>query len=127
MLARRMTCRTSSADVSSLYFGGISLACEPGADAYATLLEREGKNRAVMIDPNIRAAFIQDIDAYRARLERMMGLADIVKVSDEDLNWMVPGPETLNDKARTLLAKGAERAHPDARQRRRDRVSGQRW
>lgn len=95
-----------SADVSSLYFGGISLACEPGANAYAALLQREGSNRAVMMDPNIRPQFIQDIDGYRARLDQMMALADIVKVSDEDLNWMVPAPMALDEKVRAVQAKG---------------------
>ena len=45
------------ADVSCSVFGGISLACEPGADAYAALLAREGIGRAVMLDPNIRPGF----------------------------------------------------------------------
>lgn len=93
-------------EVSSLYFGGISLAAEPGANTYAALLEKEGKGRAVMIDPNIRPQFISDIDAYRTRLDRMMALADIVKVSDEDLNWMVPSPLSLREKVRTVLEAG---------------------
>lgn len=95
-----------SNEVSSLYFGGISLACEPGASAYAALLAREGASRAVMMDPNIRPSFIADIDAYRIRLDRMMALADIVKVSDEDLNWMVPAPMSLSEKVSAVLAKG---------------------
>ncbi len=95
-----------SAEVSSLYFGGISLACEPGASTYAALLEREGKTRAVMMDPNIRPRFIQDIHKYRARLDGMMALTDIVKVSDEDLNWMVPEPLSLKEKVNVVLDSG---------------------
>ena len=95
-----------STDVSALYFGGISLACEPGADTYASLLEREGESRAVMIDPNIRPAFIRDEARYRARLDRMLALADIVKVSDEDLNWIIPGPLTLKEKVEALRDRG---------------------
>lgn len=95
-----------SAEVSSLYFGGISLACDPGANAYATLLEREGKDRAVMLDPNIRPRFIQDITQYRSRLERMIKQSDIVKVSDEDLNWILPAPLSLHEKVEILLEKG---------------------
>ena len=95
-----------SAEVSSLYFGGISLACEPGANSYAALLERECKSRAVMLDPNIRPQFIQDIEKYRARLDRMMTMADIVKVSDEDLNWMVPKPLSLKEKVDVVLERG---------------------
>lgn len=95
-----------AADVSALYFGGISLACDPGADAYLSLLEREGTTRAVMLDPNIRPGFIRDIERYRTRLDRMLKLADIVKVSDEDLNWILPAPLSLLEKVTALLEKG---------------------
>ncbi|MBJ6370634.1 carbohydrate kinase family protein [Sedimentitalea arenosa] len=93
-------------EVTALYFGGISLACEPGADAYTALLEHGASERAVMLDPNIRPAFIRDIDRYRRRLDRMIALADIVKVSDEDLNWITPEPLSLREKVDRLLAKG---------------------
>lgn len=92
--------------VSALYFGGISLACEPCADAYAELLVRHGSDRAVMLDPNIRPGFISDQTRYRTRLNRMIALADIVKVSDEDLDWIIPGPETLAEKVPLLLQAG---------------------
>ncbi|MFG6564373.1 carbohydrate kinase [Sulfitobacter sp. 1A13421] len=95
-----------SSEVSALYFGGISLACEPGADAYAELLARNAEGRAVMIDPNIRPGFIKDIERYRQRLDRMLVLSDIVKVSDEDLNWINPAPLSLRDKVGELLKKG---------------------
>jgi fructokinase len=93
-------------DASTLYFGGISLACEPGADAYASLLARESKARVVMIDPNIRPSFIKDEARYRLRLNQMMAEADIVKVSDEDLNWIIGTETTLADKAEKLLEMG---------------------
>ncbi|MGJ8547545.1 MAG: carbohydrate kinase family protein [Sulfitobacter sp.] len=95
-----------SPEVSALYFGGISLACDPGAASYAALLARHHDTRAVMIDPNIRAPFITDIAAYRARLDLMFRCADIVKVSDEDLNWLVPEPLSLEDKVKIVQAKG---------------------
>lgn len=97
---------TLSSTVNALYFGGISLASEPGADAYAALLKREGGDRAVMIDPNIRPAFIRDEAGYRARLDRMFAMADIVKVSDEDLDWIVQGPLSQSEKTEALCAKG---------------------
>ncbi|WP_171208145.1 MULTISPECIES: carbohydrate kinase [unclassified Ruegeria] len=92
--------------ISALYFGGISLACEPCADAYAALLEQHGADRAVMLDPNIRPGFIKDQTRYRTRLNRMIAQADIVKVSDEDLDWIIPGPETLDEKVPLLLQAG---------------------
>lgn len=95
-----------SSDISALYFGGISLACEPGAAAYQALLERECSSRAVMIDPNIRPGFVEDEPRFRARLDAMVSRADIVKVSDEDLDWIEPGPLSQRQKVEALLGKG---------------------
>lgn len=93
-------------DISALYFGGISLACEPAADAYATLAQTQGVDRLVMIDPNIRPSFIVDEDRFRARIARMIAVADIVKVSDEDLIWLEGDTLPLADTARALLERG---------------------
>ncbi|WP_163849508.1 carbohydrate kinase family protein [Pseudooceanicola aestuarii] len=81
---------TVGESVSALYFGGISLACEPGAETYATLQAAEGAGRAVMLDPNIRPDFIRDPTRFRDRMARMVARADIVKISDEDLAWLDP-------------------------------------
>ncbi len=94
------------ADVSALFFGGISLACEPCADTYAAFLAQEGAGRAVMMDPNIRPGFAPDEVRYRERLQRMLAQADMVKVSDEDLAWIEPDHEGLEAQARALQAQG---------------------
>ncbi len=96
------------AEVSTLFFGGISLACEPCADAYAALLEKERGSRVVMLDPNIRPQFIQDEAKYRARLNRMIAMASIIKVSDEDLGWIIGDDASIEDKARGLLRMGPD-------------------
>jgi fructokinase len=93
-------------DVGIVFIGGISLAVEPCATAYAALAEtarRAGK--LIMIDPNIRPDFITDEPAYRARLARLLDLADIVKISDEDLAWVM-GPGDIAAQAQTLCAQG---------------------
>lgn len=95
-----------SNDVSTLFFGGISLAVEPAADTYATLLEKEKQNRVVMLDPNIRESFIHDPARYRARLNRMLAQTDIIKVSDEDLAWLIPDVSSLDAGAQEIMARG---------------------
>jgi fructokinase len=93
--------------VSTVYFGGISLCSEPGASAYEALYLREASKRVTMLDPNIRTSFIQDEAAYRARLDRMIAVSDIVKVSDEDLDWIVSDRSTLKDQVSALHTLGA--------------------
>ncbi|GFE49804.1 carbohydrate kinase [Roseobacter cerasinus] len=92
--------------VEALYFGGISLISEPCADFYAALALREAPTRLIVLDPNIRASFIRDEGRYRARLDRMIAVADLLKVSDEDLDWIFPGDESLEQKARQLCTAG---------------------
>ncbi|TKT81184.1 carbohydrate kinase [Aquamicrobium sp. LC103] len=74
-------------EVEALHFSCISLVSEPCGSAYEALMRREHGSRVTMLDPNIRAAFITDKEAHRRRMLRMIAMADIVKLSDEDLVW----------------------------------------
>lgn len=90
------------ATAEAFFFGGISLAADPCGAAYAALMARaRDAGRVTMIDPNIRPGFVQDEAGYRARLARMLGMADIVKLSLEDLHWLA-GPEDEGFTARLL-------------------------
>ena len=74
-------------DVDALLFGAISLIPEPCGGAYEALMKREHARRVMMLDPNIRPDFIPDREKHVGRIRRMMAMADIVKLSDEDLTW----------------------------------------
>ena len=90
------------ADVRAVFVGGISLAGS-AAPAFEDLARRAG-GRVLAIDPNVRPAFARDESDYRARIGRMIGLADVVKISDEDLVWLEgDGGE---EAARALLSRG---------------------
>jgi fructokinase len=90
----------------ALYLGGISLISEPCAEFYTALAEREAASRVIMLDPNIREGFIGDASRYRARLARLLAVADIVKVSDQDLDWLVPGAASLAEQVAQLAPEG---------------------
>jgi fructokinase len=96
---------TLDANVGTLFFGGISLISEPCGTAYETLALREAGQRVIMLDPNIRPGFIRDEGAYRARLARLIAVCTIVKLSDEDLAWLMPG-QTQTAAVAALLAAG---------------------
>lgn len=92
--------------VSALFFGGISLVNDPAASTYEALQAREAAHRVTMLDPNIRPGFIAGKEEdYRARIGRMIGRADIVKLSDEDLHWL-EGHGDLTALARGILSRG---------------------
>ena len=92
--------------VRALFFGGISLVAEPCGAAFEELQAREGAGRVVMLDPNIRPSLVTDEAAYRGRIDRMIGRADIVKLSDEDLAWLDPAEGRLVDRMRAILDCG---------------------
>ncbi len=93
--------------VQALFFGGISVVVDPCGEAYEALMLREAAARVTMIDPNIRPGFITHQAAYRARIGRMIARADIVKLSDEDLRWLL-GSGDITALAREVLAMGAQ-------------------
>lgn len=70
-----------------------SLALTDGADADAweeTCKTAYTSGTLVSLDPNVRLSVITDIDAYRARIFRMMQAAHVLKLSDEDLEGLCP-------------------------------------
>jgi len=96
-----------AAKVRALHFGSISLIAEPGATSLEALMRREWKTRVICLDPNIRPTVIADRRAYLARIGRMIGLCDILKISDEDVAWMT-GKRDFAAAARKWLKAGAK-------------------
>jgi fructokinase len=94
-------------DITAMLFGAISLIPEPCGSAYEALMCRECKRRVTMLDPNIRPGFIADRKTHLERIRRMVAMADIVKLSDEDLAWI--GHEGVaEDLIRHWLADGVK-------------------
>jgi fructokinase len=58
-----------------------------------------------VVDPNCHPGAVADVPAYLARLERVLARADVVKLSEEDLRWLMPG-RSLEQAVATLLDGG---------------------
>jgi len=92
--------------VTTLHFGSFSLAEEPCGSALEALMRREFFDRVISLDVNVRPTLIRNRDGYLARIDRLMAMTDIVKLSEEDLAWLEPGG-TFDDLAARWLKLGA--------------------
>jgi fructokinase len=93
------------AEVAALHVGSLGLVLEPLAAAAEALVARLAGTAPVMVDPNVRPSLIGDFAAYAARLQRVIARADVVKVSDEDLQLLSPG-RPPHEAAADLLVQG---------------------
>ena len=92
--------------VAALHFGSISLIPEPGGATLEALMKREAKSRVISLDPNIRPSQIKDRRGHLARLNRLIAMCDILKISDEDVVWMT-GKTDFAMSAKKWLKAGA--------------------
>jgi fructokinase len=78
---------------AAVHVGSLGLVLEPGcAEVMRLLTAAVGRTgRLVSLDPNIRADLLPDPEAARQNIRRAAGLADVVKLSDEDLDLLFPG------------------------------------
>jgi len=91
--------------VDLLHIGSIAAVREPGAQQVAALVGTLRERATVTYDPNIRPSLVEDPTAVRERVAELIGLADVVKASDEDLGWLHPGRD-LVEVAREWQARG---------------------
>ncbi|MGV9824032.1 MULTISPECIES: carbohydrate kinase family protein [unclassified Gordonia (in: high G+C Gram-positive bacteria)] len=78
--------------VSAACFGTLSMVLEPGATTYERLMRRcHAAGRLIALDPNIRPAVIDDPDAYRRRFLEWVPMVDVLKLSDDDVEWLAAG------------------------------------
>ncbi|MEZ0490900.1 carbohydrate kinase [Kineococcus sp. TBRC 1896] len=78
-------------DLALLHTGSIGAAVDPGARTALDLLRSVRGRATTSYDPNVRPAFFESPAAALARVEEFVAAADVVKASDEDLAWLLPG------------------------------------
>ena len=92
-------------DVRYAHVGTLGLALEPSATALEAVVARLADSALIAVDPNCRPWVVDDHDAYRARLRRVLGHSHVVKVSDEDLDYLEPDLPAV-EGVRALLEHG---------------------
>ncbi len=93
--------------VVAFHTGSLASWTPPGNAALAHLFARvrAAGTCTLSYDPNVRPRLLGEVAAARSGIEAMVGLAHVVKVSDEDLAWLCPG-EAVDDIARAWVELG---------------------
>ncbi|WP_165990084.1 carbohydrate kinase [Streptomyces sp. YIM 98790] len=73
-----------------VHSGSLALVREPGAPVIEEFLARASASATVSLDPNVRPLLVPPA-VYRERLGRWCGTADILRLSEEDLELLLPG------------------------------------
>ncbi|MEV4560358.1 carbohydrate kinase [Kitasatospora sp. NPDC049285] len=86
-------------DAVCLHTGSLALVREPGGRRIEELLARAREGATISIDPNVRPLLVEPA-AYRERLGRWCELADLLRLSEDDLAVLLPGasPEEASDR-----------------------------
>ncbi len=90
----------------ALHVGGLAFAAEPSGTTLEEFTRRAIGGCIISFDPGIRPQCVDNDARYRDRLERMFDLADILSVTEADLDWFDPGA-SLEGFAHHRLANGA--------------------
>ena len=63
-----------------------------------------GRGATISIDINVREKLVDDEQGYRERLSRFLDLAHVIKLSEDDHEWLVPG-QSIEAHAEALLRR----------------------
>lgn len=98
------TSDAAAADV--VHFGSLGAILEPGASRVFEIVAAARPTATISFDPNVRAKLQGDRLTARGRAEAAVRLSDVVKASDEDVEWLYPGADAAT-VARDWVALGA--------------------
>jgi fructokinase len=91
-------------DVWGIHAGSYSLVVEPVGSSLLSLFQQEAGRRLITLDPNVRLNVEPDTALWRERIGRFAACADLIKVSDEDLDLIFPGATAAEIAGRWLDA-----------------------
>lgn len=106
---------TALPQAAALHLGSVTLIAAPSGDAYAALAEALSPHMVISLDPNCRPSLIADRDSYRARIARIAAVSHLIRLSEEDFDYLHPDKdeaivaETLltGTPALVLISRGA--------------------
>jgi fructokinase len=88
-----------------LHVGTLGTLIEPSASALYSWAQKV--DAPIVYDPNIRSSVEANRDKYLANVIKWAALARVVKLSDDDANWLFP-EKNLEEVVKTFLAMGVQ-------------------
>lgn len=98
---------TILAQINHLHTGSIAATLEPGGSQVVGAVAAVAGNCTVSYDPNVRPALMGSPPEVLGRIEDLVSRSDLVKVSDEDIEWLYPGKD-IDWVMRKWIAMGPE-------------------
>ena len=91
-------------NVVALHSGSLALTTPPGAAVLRDLIARASATATISYDPNCRPILMGEPADVLPGVHEVLAMADIVKVSLEDLEWLLPDqkPEAVLEEWLTL-------------------------
>ncbi len=90
---------TDLAGISHVHTGSIGATLAPGGAKVVDLVKTLRETATISYDPNVRPAIMGTSADVLGRVEALVALSDVVKASDEDLEWLYPGGAGRDDLA----------------------------
>ncbi|MEU9954891.1 carbohydrate kinase [Streptomyces sp. NPDC050982] len=90
--------RVDLSETACVHTGSLALVREPGGAVVEHFLAAAAPRATISIDPNVRPLLVHP-EVYRARLAHWCALADVFRLSEDDLELLLPGtpPEQACD------------------------------
>ncbi len=93
-------------EIEAIHVGSTTLANDQGAAQTLAMLEDAGGSVTVSFDPNCRPNLVRDKARYIDQMDAFAAIADIVRMSDVDFEFLYGGGD-YDGKAQALIAAGA--------------------
>ena len=77
--------------VGHLHTGSIAATQPPGGELVVRTIREARDDATVSYDPNIRPSIMGAAEHVRPRIEELIALSDVVKASEDDLDYLHPG------------------------------------
>ncbi|WP_353952911.1 carbohydrate kinase [Knoellia sp. S7-12] len=77
--------------VAHVHTGSIAATLTPGAAVITQTLTEAREHATISYDPNVRPTIMGSVDEVRGRIEELIALSDVVKASDDDIEWLYAG------------------------------------